>query len=94
MLEQNFLPHGINPYSGLEIISMEAIKRMVAGGLGIGLVSAAFQDSRMKGIIVKRIENLELELKIGITYEPGSNLHGRTLELLIKMLRNNLSEHD
>lgn len=90
LLERTFSAHGINPYSGLEIISMEAIKRMVAGGLGIGLISAAFKDLLPEEIVAKSVENLELELLIGIAHEPERSLPGRALELLIAALRTNL----
>jgi LysR family transcriptional regulator, regulator of the ytmI operon len=90
MLETAFFSYGINPYSGIDIISMEAIKRMIAGGLGIGLVSSAFKESLPDKIIVRNIENLELCLSVGIVYEPEMTIPGRALDLFIDMLKSDL----
>ena len=92
MLEKTFFSYGINPYSGLDIISMEAIKRMIAGGLGVGLVSSTLKRTLPDEIVIKEIEGLNLSLPVGIVSEPEVSVPGRALELLSDMLKIKLKE--
>lgn len=41
ILEQALLTQGINPFSGIEIMSLAALKQMVQYGLGIGIIPTA-----------------------------------------------------
>lgn len=90
VLEKTFFSYGINPYSGLDIISMEAIKRMVAGGLGVGLVSSAFKENLPDNITARAVEELTLSLPVGIVCEPETSVPGRALSILTTMLREKL----
>ena len=90
ILEKALLPHGINPYSGLEIVSMEAIRRMIQGGLGIGLVPSVVVNPAPLGTVVKSVNGLNLELPVGIVRLPESSIPGLALDLLISALQNGL----
>ena len=88
VLEQALLPHGINPFSGIEIMSLEALKQMVRCGLGIGAMPSAAITPPPPNTISRNILGLELKLPIGIVFHseasfPGSVLHSLVTDLKI-----------
>jgi DNA-binding transcriptional LysR family regulator len=86
ILEQALLPHGINPFSGIEVMSLEALKQMVRYGLGMGVMPAAAIASPPSDTVVRNISELNLELPVGIVYQPEANFPGSTLHSLISEL--------
>jgi LysR family transcriptional regulator, regulator of the ytmI operon len=90
VFERETLSHGINPYSGLEIMSLKALQRMVESGLAIGVMPQDLIDPPPNNTVVRRVKDLKLELPVGIAILPDQTLPGLALEILIKTLKNNL----
>jgi LysR family transcriptional regulator, regulator of the ytmI operon len=90
ILEKALLPHGINPFSGIEVMSLEAIKQMVKCGLGVGVMPAAAIASPPANTVTRTIAELELQLPVGIIFQPEASFPGSTLQLLISELKNRL----
>ncbi|MEL7315078.1 MAG: LysR family transcriptional regulator [Cyanobacteria bacterium J06559_3] len=91
VLEKALLPHGINPFSGIEVMSLEALKQMVHHGLGIGVMPTAAILSPPPDTVVQRIANLELQLPIGLVMSPEVALPGSVLQSLVEDLKTGLS---
>jgi LysR family transcriptional regulator, regulator of the ytmI operon len=90
ILEKALLPHGINPFSGIEVMSLEAIKQMVKCGLGVGVMPAAAIASPPANTITRTISELELKLPVGIVFQVEASFPGSTLHLLISKLKTSL----
>jgi LysR family transcriptional regulator, regulator of the ytmI operon len=93
ILEKALLPHGINPFSGIEVMSLEALKQMVKCGLGIGVMPAAAIASPPTRTVVRNISELNLELPVGLVYQPEMNFPGSTLHALILELISDLKNN-
>lgn len=93
IFEQKVLSQGINPYSGLEIMSLKALERMVVSGLGIGVMPAAIINPPPKNTVVKNISNLKLELPIGLALAAEKTIPGLALDLLIETLTKGLKSY-
>jgi DNA-binding transcriptional LysR family regulator len=92
ILEKALLPHGINPFSGIEIVSLEALKQMVIYGLGIGVMPAAAIFPTPSGTITQKISGLDLKLPVGIVIHPENRLPGSVLHSLVTALINGLKK--
>ena len=71
-------------------MSLKVLQSMVESGLGIGVMPTAIINPPPKNTVVKNINNLKLELPVGITLLPEANLPGLALDLLIQILTNGL----
>ncbi|NEO88091.1 MAG: LysR family transcriptional regulator [Spirulina sp. SIO3F2] len=91
ILEKALIPYGINPFSGIEVMSLEALKKMVHHGLGIGVMPAASIASPPPNTVTRNILDLDLQLPIGLIMNPEINISGSALDLLAQSLRKNLS---
>lgn len=94
ILENALLPHGINPFSGIEIVSLEALKQMVKYELGIGAMPAAAIMLPPSGTVARSISGLDLKLPVGVAFHPGVSLPGSGLHSLVTNLKANLRGHD
>jgi LysR family transcriptional regulator, regulator of the ytmI operon len=94
ILEKALLPHGINPFSGIEVMSLEAIKQMVNCGLGIGVIPAAAIATPPAHTVTRTIAELELQLPVGIVFRSESSFPGATLHLLISALQFSLKHRE
>ena len=90
IFEQKTLSHGLNPYSGLEIMSLTVLERMVQSDLGIGVMPAAIINPPPQNTVVKNISNLKLELPIGLALAAEKTIPGLALDLLIETLKKGL----
>jgi LysR family transcriptional regulator, regulator of the ytmI operon len=90
ILEKALLPHGINPFSGIEVMSLEAIKQMVKCGLGVGVMPAAAITSPPANTITRTISELELKLPVGIIFQSEASFLGSTLHSLTSKLKTSL----
>lgn len=90
ILEKNLLLHGINPFSGIEIMSIEAIKQMVRYGLGIGVLPTAAITSPPLKTIARSISDLDLKLPVGVVFQSETNFPGSVLHSLVTELKTNL----
>ena len=87
ILEKALLSQGINPFSGIEVMSLEAIKQMVRYGLGIGVIPAAAIASPPPNTIARSIAGLDLKLPVGIVFQSEANFPGSVLHTLVSDLK-------
>jgi LysR family transcriptional regulator, regulator of the ytmI operon len=91
VFEQEIQSRGVNPYSGLEIMSLRALQSMVQSGLGIGVMPTAIVTPAPENTVLKNIQNLKLELPVGIARLPERTVPGLALNLILETLQNGLS---
>jgi LysR family transcriptional regulator, regulator of the ytmI operon len=92
ILEKALLPHGINPFSGIEVMSLEALKQMVRCGLGVGVMPAAAIASPPPHTITRNISELNLKLPVGVVFQSETSFPGSTLYSLISELKTSLEK--
>jgi LysR family transcriptional regulator, regulator of the ytmI operon len=90
VFEQAMQSRGVNPYSGLEIMSLRALQSMVQSGLGIGVMPTAIVTPTPENTVLKNIQNLKLELPVGIAILPEKTVPGLALNLILKTLQDGL----
>lgn len=91
-VERVLVARGANPYSGIEIGtielgSFEAIKRAVRGGLGAAVVPAVAVASPPAGTVVRDLEGVDLGLSVGLVRPAGNGLTIMALDTLLGALR-------
>lgn len=91
VLEKALMPYGINPFSGIEVMSLEALKQMVHYGLGIGVMPAAAITLPPSNTVKRNILDLDLQLPIGLIINPETDIPGSALDSLAQSLKDNLS---
>jgi LysR family transcriptional regulator, regulator of the ytmI operon len=96
VLEKALLPYGINPFSGIEVMSLEALKQMVRFGLGIGVMPRAAialsnTASSPPTTVVRPFAELDLALPVGTVFQPEANFPGSALHALVVNLRQDLA---
>jgi DNA-binding transcriptional LysR family regulator len=91
VFEQEMQSRGINPYSGLEIMSLRALQSMVQSGLGIGVMPTAIVSPAPEHTVLKNIQNLKLELPVGIALFPEQSIPGLALNLILQTLQDGLA---
>jgi LysR family transcriptional regulator, regulator of the ytmI operon len=87
ILEKALLLHGINPFSGIEVMSLEALKQMVRYGLGIGVIPTAAIAFPPPNTIARSISELDLKLPVGIVFQSEANFPGSVLHSLVSDLK-------
>ena len=92
VLEKALMPYGVNPFSGIEVMSLEALKQMVHCGLGIGVMPAAAITLPPSNTIRRNILDLDLQLPIGLIINPKTDIPGSALDSLAQSLKDNLSK--
>ena len=92
VLEKALIPYGVNPFSGIEVMSLEALKQMVHYGLGIGVMPAAAITFPPHNTVKRNILDLDLKLPIGLIINPEIDIPGSALNLLAQSLKDNLSK--
>lgn len=90
ILEKALLSHGINPFSGIEVMSLEALKQMVRYGLGIGIMPTAAIASRPPNTIARSISGLDIKLPVGIVFQLEASFPGSVLHSLVSDLKTGL----
>ena len=88
VFETEICARGVNPYSGIEIMSLKALQSMVTSGLGIGVMPVDTITPPPHNTAVKTINNVKLELPVGIAVLPERNMLGLALDTLIQTLKN------
>jgi LysR family transcriptional regulator, regulator of the ytmI operon len=90
ILEKALLSQGINPFTGIEVMSLEALKQMVRYGLGIGVIPAAAIASPPPNTIARSISGLDLKLPVGIAFQSEANFPSSVLHTLVSDLKTGL----
>lgn len=93
VVENLLFQHGTNPYTGIEIGSMEVIKHMVQQGLGLAIVPAASPSPPPVGTLLRDLKGVEAGLQIGFVRLPHDGSSGRLLDALLATLRTDLVAH-
>jgi DNA-binding transcriptional LysR family regulator len=89
-VEGALLQRGALPVSGLEIGSVEALKRTVQRGLGVTILPENTVDPPPPGTIVRHVADLDLHIAVGIVRRPNGPPPGAALQALIAMVRSRL----
>jgi DNA-binding transcriptional LysR family regulator len=90
VIERALLESGTNPYSGIEISSMDALVRAVQGGLGMAIVPVAIASPPPPGTVLKQIEGHQLALPVGLVQRPDDLPPSAALAALITATRSEL----
>ena len=90
VFETEILSRGVNPYSGIEIMSLKILQSMVESGLGIGVMPTAIVTPPPESTVVRTINNLNLELPVGIAAMPEKSIPGLALDSLTQMIRDRI----
>jgi DNA-binding transcriptional LysR family regulator len=88
--EQHLMPHGANPYSGIEITSIEALKWAVQSGMGVAVVPVSSVTPPPRGTILRDVADLDLGLPVGLLSRRDGLPPSRALEALVAALREGL----
>jgi DNA-binding transcriptional LysR family regulator len=94
VIERALLECGTNPYSGIEISSMDALVRAVQSGLGMAIVPAVIASPPPPGTVLKRIEGYDLGLPVGLVQRPDDLPSGAALAALLAAVRSELRAVD
>jgi DNA-binding transcriptional LysR family regulator len=92
MIETALLSQGTNPFSGIELGSVEVLKRAVRAGLGIAIIPRAAACPPLPHTVVRDLHGVDLSLAIGLVSLPEVRSPGRTLGALLTLLRTRLQE--
>jgi LysR family transcriptional regulator, regulator of the ytmI operon len=92
VLEKALLPHGINPFTGVEVMSSGALKQMVRYGLGIGVMPVDAIAPIPPQTVMGNIAGLDLALQVGLITQPTGTVVGSVLHSLKERLREHLAK--
>lgn len=90
--ENALIKRRANPYSGLEIGSLETIKRAVQSGMGLAILPRAAATPPPERTLLREIDGLELSLPIGLVLLADEISPSRALEALLILLHKELRE--
>lgn len=94
VIEHALLTRGTNPYSGLEIGSLETIKRATQSGLGPTILPRAAITPPPAGTVMREIDELELSLPVGLVLLADEISPSRALEALLILLHKELRHEE
>lgn len=92
VIESALLKRGTNPYSGLEIGSLETIKSAVQSGMGLAILPRAAITPVPARTVLREIEGLELSLPVGLVLLADEISPSRALEALLILLHTELRQ--
>jgi len=92
MIERTLLSQGTNPFSGIEMGSVEVLKRAVQGGLGIAIIPRAATCPPLPQTVIRDLHDADLRLSVGLVFLPEVRSPGRALDALLTLLRTHLRE--
>ena len=90
-IERTMNEKGVRLYSGIEIGSMEALKRAVQHRLGVAIIPGMATNSLPEGTVTRQFANLELLMSIGMVRRPDL-IESHALQDLSKWLRKEFSQ--
>ncbi|SRR5579883_1826313 len=91
-IEAALSARGLNPFSGIEISSIEVLKRLVQEGLGLALLPSVAVSPPPPQTVVRSMQGVDLCLPIGLIGYPETFASGRPLSSLLTLLRTRLQE--
>jgi len=74
LIERILMEHGVRLDATLEIGSLSALKQMVQAGLGIALLPGTAARDIPAGTVVRKIDQLDLQISIGLVYKSWASL--------------------
>ncbi len=87
VIEQALAEQGANPYAGLEIGSMELLKRCVQAGLGVAIVPVVVATPLPPGTTLRDVRGIDLMHPIGLVRPAEHTGAGPVVEALVATLR-------
>jgi DNA-binding transcriptional LysR family regulator len=93
VIEQALGDHGRNPYSGIEIGSLQGLVAAVQDGLGIALVPAPCATPPPADTIVRRLDAPQLAVTVGLATGGVAGGANRLVGAFTDALRAELSQH-
>jgi LysR family transcriptional regulator, regulator of the ytmI operon len=87
LTESAFAAAGTNPFSGIEIGNIMAIRRVIQGGVGIALLPQSCICPTPPGTVTREISGMDVALPVGFVYLPDVHFSGRILEPLMGLIR-------
>jgi DNA-binding transcriptional LysR family regulator len=90
IIESTLLKRRINPYSGLEIGSLEMVKHAVQSAMGLALLPRAAATPPPARTVLRELSGLELSLPIGLVLLADEISPSRALEALLILLHKEL----
>lgn len=95
VIEKALLSQGINPFSGIEMGSIEVLKQAVQGELGIALLPVAAATPPPSQTILRALQGVDLRVPVGLVSRPEAYHFGRTQQAFLTSLRTHLQkEHN
>lgn len=94
VIEQELFQRGINPYSGIEIGSGGALRRLVQLGVGVAIVPAVIASPLPAEMVLRDVEGTNLNLPVGLVRRAEDHLPGQVVEALLVALRAHLQERE
>ena len=94
VIEQELFQRGINPYSGIEIGSGGALRRLVQLGVGVAIVPAVIASPLPAEMVLRDVEGTDLSLPVGLVRRAEDHLPGQVVEALLVALRTHLQERE
>jgi DNA-binding transcriptional LysR family regulator len=89
MFEKTLMEQGTNPYSGIEIGSVIALKWAVRHGMGTAIVPVIESRPPPPGTILREVQHLDLGLSVGLI-RRADDAPGRAAHALLALLRSQL----
>lgn len=90
VIETALLSQGANPFSGIEMGSIEVLKRAVEGGLGMAIIPIAAACPPPPHTVVRDLRGVDLRLSVGLVSRSEVHSPGRALGALLALLRADL----
>jgi LysR family transcriptional regulator, regulator of the ytmI operon len=90
LIERTLLARGVNPVSGIEMGSVEVLKRAVQGGLGLALLPRAATIQPLPRTVARNLQDVDMRLPIGLALVSEIRSPGRALDQLLTLLRTHL----
>jgi DNA-binding transcriptional LysR family regulator len=87
VVEQALGARGTNPYSGIEIGSLAGLVTAVREGLGVAIIPGACVTSRPADTVVRRLDDPELLLTVGLATRGVPDATSRLLAAFMDLLR-------
>jgi DNA-binding transcriptional LysR family regulator len=92
IIEKALLSQGTNPFSGIEMGSVEVIKRAVQGGLGIAIIPVAAAAPPPSQTLLRKLHGVDLCLPVGLVSHYDARVSGRAQQALFTFLQTHLKK--